>query len=140
MADSAGLDVLFKIGIDDGSGNIVQTALAGQTDVGLSVNGNQIDTTSKDNPDWETHIRGRSNWSLNGDGRLQVVSGDFEATIAALYDAAANGTKVEVELSIGNGPTFSGTVSIGTFDVGGTDGDAANVSWDAQGDGPLAKA
>jgi len=141
MAKEKGIDVIAKVGVDDGSGTIVQTAVAGFTSESLTIDGNQIDTSSGDEPDWETHVVDRGNWSMSHSGRLVTKSGALDATLEALLDATMNGTKLDVEMDLGkNGPTVTGTASVRPFEVNGSDGEAAEVTADFNGDGALTKA
>lgn len=131
-----GIDVVIKV---DVGGTL--TAIAGFTSSTLTVDGSQIETSSGDEPDWETHVVGRRNWSMGHEGRLVTLTGDMDATLDALLTATLNGQKVGVEMDLGaNGPTVSGTASILPFEVtGSAENDAAGVSCTLNGDGTLTK-
>lgn len=133
MAKEKGIDVALKV---DVSGTM--TKVAGFTTSSITIDGNRIDISSGDEPDWEEHVVGRRNWSISHEGRLVTSSGSLDTTLDALLQAALNGNKISVEVQLGaNGPTASGTASIMPFEVNGTDGDAAQVTAELQGDGAL---
>lgn len=71
------------------SGN---AAIAGETSSSITINGTQIDTSSKDS-DWNTAIMGSKSWELTGSFVYDNTAG---AEQEDMFDALEAGTSVEI--------------------------------------------
>jgi predicted secreted protein len=82
---------------------------------------------------------GRSDWSADGESILMIDpdSEQLEPAVRELFLSLAEGTKIDVEISLPGNVTFTGTAIVASLDFGAPDNDAATSSWEVEGDGPL---
>src|SRR5690606_18604940 len=114
MAKERGKNVLVKIG--DGGSPEVFTALAGQRNASIQINGNTIDTSDKTSDGWATSLTslkslvitcdGIANWpDTNGLDALRVAAtadSDDDAVINARIVLNSSGAYYEATFSISN--------------------------------------
>lgn len=129
-----GTDILFLADVDG-----VLTAIGGQQDCNVSVNGESIDASTKDSDQWVEGMVGRSDWSADGESIVMIDpdAEQLEPAVRELFLSLAEGTKIDVEISLPGNVTFSGRAIVASLDFGAPDNDAATSSWEVEGDGPL---
>lgn len=117
-----GADVLLKIG---------DTAVAGQRDCTLSMNGDSIDTTTKTNNGWKTSLQGLKSWQMT----MECVNylGDAATSQISLKQAFMNGTNIQVSMHFGTGEVYSGEASITSLEMSGTMDDVSIASLTLEG-------
>lgn len=132
MADTKhnGTDIIFKVG---------GTAVAGETDCTLTVNGTTIETSSKTVAQWKEFIAGRSEWEVSGNAMLMfdATADTLSATQKALWTAASTGAAVAVELALTADLKFSGSIIVTQWQANAPDNDNAGFSWAGKGAGAL---
>ncbi len=121
-----GADVLISVG---------ETAVAGQRDCTLSMNGDEIDTTVKTNQGWKTSLQGLKDWTMD----LDFVNylGESAASQKTLKNAFMNGTTVNVSMTFGTDDIYSGEAAITSMSLSGQMSDVSTASLTLKGAGAL---
>ena len=121
-----GVDVLIKRN---------GTAIAGQRDATLSMQGDKIDTSVKTNAGWKTTLQGLKEWSITLDC-VNYFGADAEGQ-RALKAAFLAGENVDVVAAIGQEEVYLGEASISGLDISGALSDVSMNSFTLDGAGPL---
>lgn len=126
MQEVRGVDVLIKLN---------GTAIAGQRDATLSMQGDKIDTTVKTNNGWKSALQGLKEWSIS----LECVNyyGENAAGQRALKQAFLDAVNVDVVAAVGDEEVFLGEASITGLDISGALTDVSMNSFTLEGAGAL---
>jgi TP901-1 family phage major tail protein len=113
MAKTRGKDFLLQS--EDTSGSGTYTTVGGLRATGLTINNEQIDTTSKDGDDWRTLIvSGVQSMSVTGDGVF-----DNDTVGKAIQLRATTNTLWNYKLIDNTGNTFTGSFQITSWGLSG---------------------
>lgn len=112
-----GADVLLKV---DG------VAVAGQRDCSLSMQGSDIDTTTKTNGGWKTSLQGLKEWSMTMDAVNYY--GEAAAGQRALKRAFIASQNIQVIMAFGDEEVYMGEASITGLDMSGSMEDVSTSS------------
>lgn len=112
-----GADVLIKVG---------GVAVAGQRDCTLSMNGDEIDTTTKTNEGWKTFLQGLKDWSMD----LDFVNyfGEPAESQKVLKRAFLNGQTIQAVMTFGTEEVYSGEAAITSMNLSGQMSDVSTAS------------
>lgn len=133
MSKEAGKKVILKVG--DGGGTEVFTALAGQSDTRLSLQGNPIDVSDKTTNNWGATIAGTLAATVTVSGYPDWPDTAGWDTLRTHFEA---GTTVNCQLVVNNdGDYYQGAFSVTGFDVGGAEDGATEYSITLQAAGAL---
>lgn len=106
----------------------------------ISIQGNVIDKSSKDDALWNTKHSGRLSWSANADGLVSYD--DTLCNYSSLYDAMILRTPVTIiSVNTAGTPvvTYTGSAIIASLELTSPDDDNATFSVSFEGTGALAK-
>jgi len=97
----------------------------------LSVNGEEIDTSSKDSGGWKTSLTGQLSWQVTSDSLLSKATGDtsFKTLYASMIE------KEPVTLKIGD--MLTGSAIITSLEQTAANGEVATCSVTFSGQGEL---
>lgn len=107
MAGVSGINFLLKVNTGT-SGSPVYTSVGGQRGATLNLGMSPIDTTSKDSANWEEHVAGNRNWSIDADALIL----ESDTGYAELIDWYFNNTQLQVEILTAGSHTFIGLASV----------------------------
>ena len=108
------------------------TALSCEGDVTISISNDLADTSSKCS-DWNTNEIVKSGWSVSGSGMYS----DGDAGVDEIVDAIIARTKLMIQVKTVDAKTFSGSVSIDSFDFSASHDGVVEFSFSATGDSTL---
>lgn len=116
------------------------TAIGGQQDFTLTVNGETIDVTSKDSANFMQKLPGRYSWTLstNGFAYMDDADGSFDVAFKAAFTAVT--TKAEVAVSIalpGGSSTVTGQAAVTSWELSAPDNEGMGGSVSLEGTGAL---
>lgn len=133
MAKVAGVDVMLYLN----TGTDVSptfTVLGGQTEATLNREAEEIDVSSKDDPEgYGDSLMGKKTWSIECEGFLKDSDAAFEV-LEQVFEARQ---ALKVELRMPSGKTYSGTVRIAELPLEFPQDDGATFSTTLSGSGPL---
>lgn len=127
---STGTSIVFKVG---------GVAIAGETEVSLSVNGAEIDMSNKSTPNFKEFLPGRVDWTASGSGMIifDKDTHQMEASQKAIFTAMITQADVEVEIALTDTLVFEGTAFFTSFEGSYADDNPATISWAVRGKGAL---
>lgn len=134
MPAVSGVDFLVKANTGT-EGAPVYTTIGGQRNCTLNLDGDGIDTTSKDSNGWHEEIAGINNWSIDFD----ALALEDDAAYLELEDAYMNRQLLLVQLATPGGKTYTGKARV-TLNIEGPYDNEATVSGTLTGSGALQKA
>lgn len=132
MADekSTGTSIVFKV--DD-------VAVGGETECSFSINGAEIDVSSKSSGNWKEFLAGRADWTASGSAMIlfDSTADTLSAAQKALYTAITTKADVEIEIALTDTLVFEGTAFFTSFEGSFGDEAAGTLSWAVRGKGAL---
>ena len=134
MGKEGGKKVILKIG--DGGGTEVFTALAGQKDTRLSLQGQPIDVSDKTTNNWGSTLPGTIKASVSVSGYPVWPDTAGWTRLRTIFEA---GTTVNCQLILNDtGDYYDGAFSVTGFDIGGENDGATEYSITLENSGALA--
>ena len=131
MGKVKGVNILVKIDVDG-----EMTVVGGQRGATLNRSSEAIDVTTKDSMGWKENEYGAKEWSVDCDGLFI----DNDTAYAKLEDAYMAGTKIDLEIGMPSGTTYSGAALITDFPLEMPYDESVTYSVAFVGDGALGKA
>jgi predicted secreted protein len=121
-----GTGILFKIGT---------TVVGGQSDCNLTINGEEIELSSKDTAYWKEFLAGRADWTVGGSGivMFDTTAHLLETSQKAIYTAITTGQTVAVEIALTGTLKFAGSGFFTNMSLAAPDNAAATMSWTVRG-------
>ena len=118
-----GVDVLIYTGNNE--------LIGGQRDCSISISGDQIDTTTKDNGNWKTSATGLLSWSINL--TLVEFAGQRGKSQTDFMKAMTNRENVVVKCVQKGKAVYSGEATISSKELSGSSGDVAQGTYTLNG-------
>ena len=113
--------------------------VANEKEVSIRIEGDKINTTTKDSDGWDEHIGGLKRWSGSGTGILAYTPGSGKANVEVLINEFLAGDRLSVAkftTSTSGDKEIAGTIIIDSVEIKAVMETAMELSFSFTGTGP----